>query len=82
MRHFSMIPKKEVPPDLTPRFPDFVVQLAFGPKWPHTKFGVKPLKPGGGLPSKMCFSPVWLFFRDAFVSLLYLCCLLLVKRQT
>ena len=47
MQNCSMRPRKEVPPDFTPRFADFVLQLAFGLKWPHSKFGMKPLKLGG-----------------------------------
>ena len=47
------------PPGFHPRSLDFVLQLTFGAKWSHTKFGVKPLKPGG-LASKMslwaCFT--------------------------
>ena len=51
------------PPDFTPRFADFVLQLAFGLKWPHSKFGMKPLKLGG-LPSKTLFFPCFGLFRS------------------
>ena len=40
------------------------------------------VKTRGGYPRKCVFSPVSLFFRDAFVSLLYLSCLVLFWRQT
>ena len=39
----------------SPRFSDFVLQLAFGPKWPQTKFGFKPLKPGRAAPQNVFF---------------------------
>ena len=47
MANFKIRPWGEVPPDFTPRFPDFVLQLAFGVKPSHSKFRLKPLKPGG-----------------------------------
>ena len=56
---FQYDPKERTPPGFHPRSLDFVLQLTFGAKWSHTKFGVKPLKPGG-LASKMslwaCFT--------------------------
>ena len=39
--------KGRSPPGFPPRSPDFVLQLAFGPKWLDMNFGLKPLKPGG-----------------------------------
>ena len=64
MQNCSMRPRKEVPPDFIPRFADFVLQLAFGLKWPHSKFGMKPFKLGGGLPSKTLFFPCFGLFRS------------------
>ena len=82
MQNCSMRPRKEVPPDFIPRFADFVLQLAFGLKWPHSKFGMKPLKLGGGYRRKRCFSPVLVFFGVGFVSRLYLCSLLVHTAQS
>lgn len=62
MRNFCIRPRGEVPPDLTPRFGDFVLQLAFGVKWPHSKFGMKPSNPGGVYGPKRCIFPVFVFF--------------------
>ena len=47
MANFRIRPWGEVTPDFTPRSHDFVFQLAFGVKRSHSKFGFKPLKPGG-----------------------------------
>ena len=77
MRNCSMRPRGEVPPDFTPRFGHFVLQLAFGVKWPHSKFRMKPLKPGRGYRRKHCFFPVLVFFGVGVVSRVYLCCVLL-----
>ena len=73
-RNCSMRPRGEVPPDFTPRFGDFVLQLAFRLKWPYSKFGMKPLNPGGGFRGKRGFFPVLVFFGVGVVSRLYLCC--------
>ena len=56
-----MRPRGEVPPDFTPRFGDFVLQLAFRLKWPYSKFGMKPLNPGGATVENAVFSLFWSF---------------------
>ena len=54
--------KGRSPPGFPPRFGDFVFQLAFGLKWPHSKFGMKPLKlGGGGATVQNVFSLSWSF---------------------
>ena len=78
--HGFFHPWGEVPPDFTPRSPDFVLQLAFDVKWPRSKFELQPLKPGGAMPC--VFVPFWPGFRDAFVSLSYLCLLLVLTSET
>lgn len=55
--HPVFYPWGEVPPDFTPRSPDFVLQLAFDLKWPHSKFGLEPLKPRGAILENVFFSP-------------------------
>ena len=60
--HPVFYPLGEVPPDFTPRSPDFVVQLAFDLKWLHSKFGFEPLKPGGATLENVFFSPFCLCF--------------------
>ena len=47
--------------DFTPRSGDFVLQLAFGLKWRHSKFGMKPLNPGGATVENVVFSLFWSF---------------------
>ena len=81
MANFRIRPWGEVPPDFTPRFGDFVLQLAFGLKWAHAKFGMKPLKPGGATAENVLF-PVLVFLRVGFVSRLYLCWLLVHTAQS
>lgn len=61
MANFTIRPWGEVPPDFTPRFPDFVLQLAFRMKPSHSKFGFKPLKPGGATGWDVVFSLVLSF---------------------
>ena len=61
MQNCSMRPRKEVPPDFTPGFADFELQLAFGLKWPHSKFGMKPLKLGGATVENVVFPLFWSF---------------------
>ena len=56
-------PWGEVPPVFIPRSPDFVLQLTFGLKWPHAKFGVRPLKPGGATLENVFF-PLFRSFFD------------------
>lgn len=51
-----MRPRGEVPPDFTPPCGDFVLQLAFGLKWAHSKFGMKPWNPGGATVENVVFS--------------------------
>ena len=71
MRNCSMRPRGEVPPDFTPRFADFVVQLAFCLKWPHSKFGIKPLKPGGATPENVVF-PLFSSFSELALFHVYI----------
>lgn len=54
MWNCGMTPWREVPPDLTCWSGDFVLQVGFGLKWVHVKFGMKPSNPGG-LAWKTCF---------------------------
>ena len=61
MPNVGIRPWGEVPPDLTPRFPDFVLQLAFRMKRSHSKFGFKPLKPGVATGWNVVFSLVLSF---------------------
>ena len=61
MANFKIRPWGEVPPDFTPRFPDFVLQLAFPMKPSYSKFGFKPLKPGGATGRNVVFSLVLSF---------------------
>ena len=61
MANFRIRPWGEVTPDFTPRSPDFVFQLAFGVKRSHSKFGFKPLKPGGATGENVVFSLFWSF---------------------
>ena len=49
----------------SPRSPDFVLQLDFCLKWPYSKFGIKPLKPGGATPENVFFSLFCSFFEMA-----------------
>ena len=70
----------EVLPVFNPRSPDFVLQLAFGLKWPHSKSGVKPLKPGGATLENVFFPCFALFSRClCFTSISFLSCTLLAS---
>lgn len=63
--HLVFDPWGEVLPVFTPRSPDFGLQLAFGLKWAYSKFGLKPLKPGGATPENVFFSLFSSFFEMA-----------------
>ena len=82
MANFWIRPWGEVPPDFTPRFPDFVLQLAFRMKPSHSKFGFKPLKPGGATGWNVVFLSGFVIFWVGVVSRLYLSCVLLYSHQS
>ena len=69
MRNSGMRPRGEVPLVFTPRYPDFVLQLAFGHKLLHMNFGLKPLKPGGSTLENVFFPVLLFYIFVAFYSL-------------
>ena len=73
MRISQKRPWGEVPPECPPRFPDFVLQLGFLVKWPHSKFDMKRSKPGGlSSTTELAFCDVPIYvaivFRDVRVT--------------
>ena len=62
MRNSGMRPRGEVPLVFTPRYPDFVLQLAFGHKLFHMNFGLKSLKPEGATLENVFFPLFCSFF--------------------
>ena len=70
------------PPGFQPPVSRFRTPASFWSQMATFQIWRETVKTRGGYPRKCVFSPVSLFFRDAFVSLLYLSCLVLFWRQT
>lgn len=77
--HLVFDPWGEVLPAFYPPVSRFRTPASFWPQMGIFQIWLKTVKTRGGYPRKCVFFPVFLFFRDGFVSLPYLSCLLVLR---